>query len=106
MGSYRNSSTSFKPFALIKKFLFGTGGAENQYPAGHNNGEIKNEINTSQTAADNALRSDNVRQFAITWYLDDEVAKLVKKNQSGEAESAAGKSVYSDEVYDKALQKQ
>lgn len=98
-----NSSTSFKPFALIKKFLFGTEGAENQYPASHNNGEIKNEINTSEIAADNAMRSDNVRQFAITWYLDDEVAKLVKKNQSEETESAAGKSVYSDEVYDKAL---
>lgn len=98
-----NSSTSFKPFALIKKLLFGTGGAENQYPAGHNNAEIKNNINTSETALDNALRSDNVRQFAITWYLDDEVAKLVKKNQSEEAVSAAGKSVYSDEVYDKAL---
>jgi len=98
-----NSSTSFKPFALIKKFLFGTGGAENQYPAGHNNAEIKNDINTSDIAADNALRSDNVRQFAITWYLDDEVAKLVKKNQSEETERAAGKSVYSDEVYDKAL---
>ncbi|ADL03061.1 SpaA isopeptide-forming pilin-related protein [Lacrimispora saccharolytica] len=98
-----NSSTAFKPFALIKKFLFGTGGAENQYPAGHNNAEIKNKINTSDIAADNALRSDNVRQFAIAWYLEDEVAKLVKKNSSEETQSAAGKSVYSDEVYDKAL---
>ena len=98
-----NSSTSFKPFALIKKFLFGTGGAENQYPAGYNNAEIKNEINTSDLAADNALRSDNVRQFAITWYLDDEVAKLVKNNQSEETESATGRNTYSDEVYDKAL---
>ncbi|MFW6677634.1 SpaA isopeptide-forming pilin-related protein [Lacrimispora sp. AGF001] len=98
-----NSSTSFKPFALIKKFLFGTGGAENQYPAGHNNGEIKNEINTSEIDADNALRSDNVRQFAITWYLDDEVAKLVKNNQSGESEGAVGRNTYSDEIYDKAL---
>lgn len=98
-----NSSTSFKPFALIKKFLFGIGGAENQYPAGHNNAEIKNEINTSDIAADNALRSDNVRQFAITWYLDDEVAKLVKKNQSEETESATGRNTYSDEVYDKAF---
>lgn len=98
-----NSITSFKPFALIKKFLFGTGGAENQYPAGHNNGAIKNDINTSEIAADNAMRSDNVRQFAITWYLDDEVAKLVKKNQSEETESATGRNTYSDEVYDKAL---
>jgi len=98
-----NSSTSFKPFALIKKFLFGTGGAENQYPAGHNNAKVKNNINTSETAADNALRSDNVRQFAITWYLDDEVAKLVKKNLFEETESAEGRNTYPDEVYDKAL---
>lgn len=98
-----NGSTSFKPFALIKKFLFGTSGAEKQYPAVHNNSEIKNHSNTSGIAADNALRSDNVRQFAITWYLDDEVAKLVKKDLSGETVSPTGGNVYSDEVYDKAL---
>ena len=98
-----NGSTSFKPFALIKKLLFGTSGAEKEYPAAHNNPDIKNNINTSDIAADNALRSDNVRQFAITWYLDDEVAKLVKKNQAGETESATGGNAYSDEVYDKAL---
>lgn len=106
-----NGSSSFKPFALIKKLLFGTSGAEKQYPAVHNNPDIKNNINTSDIAADNAIRSDNVRQFAITWYLDDEVAKLVKKNQAGETEglprsigqSATGSKAYSDEVYDKAL---
>lgn len=98
-----NYSTSFKLFALIKKLLFGTSGTEKQYPAVHNNPDIKNHINTSDIAADNALRSDNVRQFAITWYLDDEAAKLVKKNQAGETESATGGNAYSDEVYDKAL---
>uniref|UniRef100_UPI0006D1850B hypothetical protein n=1 Tax=Clostridium sp. NkU-1 TaxID=1095009 RepID=UPI0006D1850B len=98
-----NGSTSFKPFAFIKKLLFGTGGAEEQFPAAHNNPEIKNRSNTSDIAADNALRSDNIRQFAITWYLNDEVAKLVKKNQAGETESATGGNAYFDEVYDKAL---
>jgi uncharacterized surface anchored protein len=98
-----NGSTSFKPFSLIKKYLFGTNGAEKQYPAVHNNPEIKNHSNTSDIAADNALRSDNVRQFAITWYLDDEVAKLVKKNHTGETDSATGSIAYSDEVYDRAL---
>lgn len=98
-----NGSTSFKPLAFIKKFLFGAGGAEKQFPAAHNNPEIKNRSNTSDIAADNALRSDNVRQFAVTWYLDDEVAKLVKRNQAGETESATGGETYSDEIYDKAL---
>ncbi|PJJ29847.1 SpaA isopeptide-forming pilin-related protein [Lacrimispora celerecrescens] len=98
-----NGSTSFKPFALIKKLLFGTSGAEKQYPVVHNNSVIKNHINTSDIATDNALRSDHVRQFAITWYLDDEVAKLVKKNQAGETVSATGGNAHSNEVYDKAL---
>lgn len=98
-----NERTSFKPFAFIKQLLFGTGGAETQYPAIHNNSDIRNSINTSDTAADNALRSDHVRQFAITWYLDDEVAKLVKKNQAGETESSSGSEKYSDEIYDKSL---
>ncbi|WP_434694418.1 hypothetical protein [Hungatella sp. SB206] len=34
-------STSFKPFAIIKSLLFGKDGAENAYPAGHNNAEIR-----------------------------------------------------------------
>ena len=98
-----NKSSSLKPFAFIKGLLFGTGGAEKQYPAAHNNPETENGINTSGTSKDNALRSDHVRQFAITWYLDDEVEKLVKKNPAGETESAACGETYSDEVYDKAL---
>ncbi|WP_185967514.1 SpaA isopeptide-forming pilin-related protein [Clostridium sp. HBUAS56010] len=80
-------NTSFKPFAAIKQFL----------------PEIRNEINTSETATENAQRSDQVRQFAITWYLDEEVAKLVKNNPGGEMEGAAGNQTYSDEIYDKAL---
>ncbi|WP_394524838.1 SpaA isopeptide-forming pilin-related protein [Lacrimispora sp. JR3] len=98
-----NDSTSFKPFAWIKKLLFGTGGGETQYPAIHNNPDMKNSINTSEEAENNSQRSDHVRQFAITWYLDDEVAKLVKKNPAGETEGIAGSETYSDEIYDKAL---
>ncbi len=98
-----HESTSFKPFAFIKQLLFATGGAEKQYPAIHNNSDIKNSINTSNLASDNALRSDYVRQFAITWYLDDEVKKLVNENQAGERESASGEKAYSDEIYDQAL---
>ncbi|WP_124068045.1 SpaA isopeptide-forming pilin-related protein [Clostridium sp. E02] len=98
-----DKSTSFQPFATIKKLLFGINGKEKQYPAVHNNEEIENSINTTDTAKENAIRSDRVRQFAITWYLDDEVAKLVKDNPAGEKESATGSETYSDEIYDKAL---
>ena len=96
-------TTSFKPFAFIKKLLFGMAGGEKEYPSVHNNTDIENKINTSDAAKDNALRSDHVRQFAITWYLDDEVAKLVKENQAGETESAAGNESYPDQIYDHAL---
>lgn len=95
--------TSFKPFALIRRLLFGTTGSESIYPAEHNNTEIWNEANTSETAKENRGRSDAVRQFAVSWYLDREVEKLVKENGSGEAEIAAGSESYQDEVYDTAL---
>ncbi len=98
-----NQSSSFKPFSFIKSLLFGTGGGEKEYPAVHNNPQIENSINTLATAKDNALRSDHVRQFAITWYLEDEVAKLVRENQVGERESDSGGEAYPDEIYDQAL---
>lgn len=84
-----NESTSFKPYAFIRKLLFGQ--------------ELLNSINTSDAAKDNALRSDHVRQFAITWYLDDEVKKLVKKNPAGETEGLRENESYQDEIYDQAL---
>lgn len=98
-----NQSSSFKPFAFIRGILFGVNGGEKQYPAIHNNSDMRNNINTSNPASDNALRSDHVRQFAITWYLNDEVKKLVRENQAGETESASGGEVYPDEIYDQAL---
>lgn len=98
-----NKSTSFKPYAFIRKLLFGLAGGEALYPADHNNAEILNSVNTSDIAKDNALRSDHVRQFAITWYLDGEVKKLVKKNQAGETEGLRETESYQDEIYDQAL---
>lgn len=88
---------------MIKRLLFGTDGGETAYPAVHNNPEIGNEANTSENARTNALRSDNVRQFAITWYLDDEVKKRVKNNPAGEQEGDDGGERYQDELYDDAL---
>ena len=95
--------TSFKPLAFIRQLLFGTAGSERIYPAQHNNTEIQNEANTSETAKENRNWSDAVRQFAISWYLDREVEKLVKENGTGETEIAAGSENYQDEVYDTAL---
>ena len=71
-------NTSFKPFAV--SLLTGT----------------VNQINTSYEAAENAKRSDAVRQFAVTWYLEDTARPLIKNS---EKEGIA----YTDETYDKAL---
>ena len=99
----KQERTSFKPFAFIRRLLFGTAGSECIYPAEHNNTEIQNKANTSVIAKENSDRSDSVRQFAIQWYLDREVEKLVRENFTGETEIAAGHEGYQDEVYDTAL---
>ena len=67
-------NTSFKPFA--SSLISGK----------------KNEINTSEYAKENAKRSDAVRQFAIDWYLKEEMENL-----------QYGASAYPDEQYDHAL---
>lgn len=98
-----HASTSFKPLAFIKSLLFGTASGENRYPAVHNNPVIENQVNVSMASAENAKCSDQVRQFAIDWYLDDEVKKLVRENGKGEMEGGAGGEGYIDETYDLAL---
>lgn len=96
--------TSYKPFAKILSGTFSASEAEKiSDPAIHSGTETKNEKNTSAMAKKNAMSSDAVRQFAITWYLDEEVKKLVQRNGSGETESADGTITYPDEVYDTAL---
>ena len=54
---------------------------------------IGNVFNRTEETMENTKSSDRVRQFAIDWYLDNEVLKL------GLSEVA-----HSDEFYDKALQ--
>ncbi len=44
---------------------------------------------TSDYARANAEASNAVRQFAVKWYLEDEVAKLVKNNGVGDGEDIA-----------------
>ena len=66
---------------------------------------IGNEANRTDDTIQNAKASDKVRQFAIDWYLDDEIAKLVKDvpTNGQEKEDKDGKVAYSDEMYDEAL---
>ena len=75
---------------------------------------VGNKANRSAYSIDNAKRSDRVRQFAISWYLQDEVAKLVKKvpaSVSGgkytedEAIRDLSANNYSEAVFDEALNK-
>lgn len=96
-------STSFKPFAYIREHVFGINGGEKENPVDHNNPSIETNSNTSDLAKEHALRSDAVRQFAITWYLKDEAAKLTEDNGQGEQQPTGGKETYQDEIYDKAL---
>lgn len=68
---------------------------------------IGNKVNRIEDTLLNAKASDKVRQFAIDWYLDDEVRRLVRPIAGSEAdqEAAAGGVIYTDELYDTALHK-
>ena len=66
---------------------------------------IGNQGNRREETIENARVSDQVRQFAIDWYLQDEIKKLTvsgKGNQT-ENQAAEGKADYPDEIYDRAL---
>ena len=99
--------TSYKPFQWIRENIFKENGEEKDYYNGTaNNPNIENTINTSTFAHENAEASDAVRQFAIDYYLQDEVGKLVQNNGQDEDEAIPidGKMpTYADEVYDRAL---
>ncbi len=102
------TSTSFKPFAWIREALFGTGEGQAQDPPKRDNQALANTGNTSDAARENALRSDAVRQFAITWYLKDEVKKQTAPVKDGSLadgtlQAAGGGFSYQDELYDRAL---
>lgn len=65
---------------------------------------IGNEAGRTDASIENARVSDMVRQFAIDWYLKDEIKKLVKHINKSETEKADGNAAYTDELYDQALQ--
>lgn len=96
--------TSYKPFARIFSGKFSASdAARSSDPPIHDGDETKNERNTSAAAKKNAMSSDAVRQFAIRWYLDREVEKLVQAAAGGGMESKDGPVEYPDELYDIAL---
>ena len=66
---------------------------------------IGNLMNRTEEQLDNARVSDRVRQFAISWYLDNEVKKLVQEVDAGtgEKEASAGATAYSEDTDDLAL---
>ena len=99
-----DKNTSFKPFAWIKENIFGNSeNDKNKYPVIHNNENTENNSNTSDKAKYNSQASDKVREFAIKWYLNDEVNKLIKNNGNNQNESINGNTSYQDEIYDEAL---
>ena len=61
---------------------------------------IGNERNRIRDAIENAKISDNIRQFSIDWYLDEEVEILRRK---GVGSSSENKMAYGDQLYDEAL---
>lgn len=66
---------------------------------------IGNASNRSRETLMNARVSDRVRQFALDWYLEDELAKLAVPagEDTNEKQAAEGKVSYPDEILDQAL---
>lgn len=66
---------------------------------------LGNQAKRTEYAVNNAKASDGVRQFAVTWYLDDEAAKLLKDNGEKEDEfkNDREQNLSSETVYDEAL---
>lgn len=103
-----DKDTSFKPFRWIRENFFGDRGDYEKYPAEHNGENTEVTTSTSDFARANAEASDAVRQFATKWYLEDEAAKLVTANGTGQDIAkndggADGEIAYDEAVYDEAL---
>ncbi len=73
---------------------------KNPSPSHTSHRPLGNEANRSGEAEENAEVTDSVRQFAVNWYLDEEVKKLKKADKKSDSGNDAA---YSDELYDSAL---
>lgn len=84
-----DANTSFDLFRWIHQKIHGSVTDYEKYKGDLNGENIETETSTSDYARANAEASNVVRQFAVKWYLQDEVAKLVKNNGVGDGEDVA-----------------
>ena len=100
-----DKDTSFKPFRWIRENVFGNRADYEKYPAQTNGANTEVVTSTSNYARANAAASDAVRQFAIKWYLEDEIAKLEKDSKNYELIANKNNSTisYDEAIYDEGL---
>lgn len=99
-----DKDTSFKPIRWIRENVFGSRADYERYPAEKKGTYTENLKSTSDFAKANAEASDEVRQFAVQWYLETEAAKLMEDNGFGENTAKDLKDLnYDEEIYDEAL---
>ena len=65
--------------------------------------DTANQIKWDQKTGEKQEASPLVDQFAIDWYLEAEVEKLVQDTEAGEKEKQGQQSQYPDQVYDQAM---
>ena len=88
-------NNSFDLFRWIHEKIYGSVADYQKFQDGQGNYGTLSGTNTETTtstsdyARANAEASNAVRQFAVKWYMKDEVAKLVKNNGVGDGEDIA-----------------
>lgn len=84
-----DEDNSFDLFRWIHEKIYGSIEDYRDYKGTLNGENVETTTSTSDYARANAEASNAVRQFAVKWYLQDEVAKLVKNNGVGDGEDIA-----------------
>ena len=90
-----DTDNSFDLFRWIHQKIYGSTEDYQKFQDGSGNygnltgTNVETTTSTSDYARANAEASNAVRQFAVKWYLEDEVAKLVKNNGVGDGEDIA-----------------
>ena len=84
-----DEDTSFDLFGWIHEKVYGSVDDYREYEGGLSGINIETNTATSKYAKANAQASNAVRQFAVKWYLADEVAKRVVNNGVGDGEDVA-----------------
>ncbi len=84
-----DTDNSLDLFRWIHEKLYGSVQEYQVYEGATTGANTETTTSTSDYAKANAEASNAVRQFAVKWYLQDEVAKLVKNNGVGDGEDIA-----------------